>query len=98
MFAPIRDDRELFEAVTVGHEFGTITWPGAIDLDSDVLRADEAPASGAAPPPAAVLRPARAAGLGVVILQPIERWIGRRSPVGDTPFYDVAHHAAGGAR
>jgi aspartyl/asparaginyl beta-hydroxylase (cupin superfamily) len=28
--------------------------------------------------------------LGVVILLPIERWIGRRSPVGDTPFYDVA--------
>jgi ornithine lipid ester-linked acyl 2-hydroxylase len=27
---------------------------------------------------------------GVVILAPIERWIGRRSPVGDTPFYDVA--------
>ncbi|HEV7883556.1 MAG TPA: aspartyl/asparaginyl beta-hydroxylase domain-containing protein, partial [Solirubrobacteraceae bacterium] len=28
--------------------------------------------------------------LGVVILAPIERWIGRRSPVGDTPFHDVA--------
>jgi aspartyl/asparaginyl beta-hydroxylase (cupin superfamily) len=28
--------------------------------------------------------------LGVVILAPVERWIGRRSPVGDTPFYDVA--------
>jgi len=28
--------------------------------------------------------------LGVVILVPVERWIGRRSPVGDTPFYDVA--------
>jgi ornithine lipid ester-linked acyl 2-hydroxylase len=28
--------------------------------------------------------------LGVAILAPVERWIGRRSPVGDTPFYDVA--------
>jgi beta-hydroxylase len=28
--------------------------------------------------------------LGVRILEPIERWIGRRSPVGDTPFYDPA--------
>lgn len=29
------------------------------------------------------------AEVGVRILAPIERWIGRRSPVGDTPFYDV---------
>lgn len=28
--------------------------------------------------------------LGVVVLAPVERWIGRRSPVGDTPFYDPA--------
>lgn len=28
------------------------------------------------------------AELGVKVLEPIERWIGRRSPVGDTPFYD----------
>jgi len=28
------------------------------------------------------------AEIGVKILEPIERWIGRRSPVGDTPFYD----------
>jgi beta-hydroxylase len=28
--------------------------------------------------------------VGVLILEPVERWIGRRSPVGDTPFYDVA--------
>jgi aspartyl/asparaginyl beta-hydroxylase (cupin superfamily) len=30
------------------------------------------------------------AELGVRVLEPIERWIGRRSPVGDTPFYDTA--------
>lgn len=27
--------------------------------------------------------------VGVLILEPVERWIGRRSPVGDTPFYDA---------
>lgn len=30
------------------------------------------------------------AELGVKLLEPVERWIGRRSPVGDTPFYDPA--------
>jgi beta-hydroxylase len=30
------------------------------------------------------------AELGVLVLEPVERWIGRRSPVGDTPFYDPA--------
>ncbi len=30
------------------------------------------------------------AELGVRILAPIERWIGRRSPIGDTAFYDPA--------
>ncbi len=50
VFAPIRDDRTVFEAVMVDPEFGTITWPGDIDLDPDVLRGDQAPASGAALP------------------------------------------------
>src|SRR4051812_1361482 len=30
VFGSIRDDRELFEAVTVSREFGTIEWPGGI--------------------------------------------------------------------
>ncbi len=50
VFASIRDDRHVFEAVVVDHEFGTIMWPGDIDLDPDVLRGDQAPASGAAIP------------------------------------------------
>lgn len=50
MFATIRDDREVFVAVRVDEEFGTIAWPGEIDLDPDVLRGDHAPASGAALP------------------------------------------------
>jgi len=46
IFAAIRDDREVFAAVRVDDEFGTIVWPGEIDLDPDVLRGDHAPASG----------------------------------------------------
>jgi hypothetical protein len=50
VFTAIRDDRKLFEAVAVDHEFGTIVWPGDIDLDPDVLCGDKAPASGPALP------------------------------------------------
>ena len=50
VFAPIRDDRQVFEAVAVDPEFGTIAWPGDIDLDPDVLRGDQQPASGPALP------------------------------------------------
>ncbi len=50
VFAQIRDDRDVFEAVTVDREFGTVMWPGDVDLDPDVLRGDELPASGAAIP------------------------------------------------
>ena len=50
VFTQIRDDRDAFEAVTVDRDFGTIMWPGGVDLDPDVLRGDELPASGAAIP------------------------------------------------
>jgi hypothetical protein len=50
VFASIRDDRDLFQAVTVNRELGTVEWPGGIDLDPDVLRGDQAPASGPALP------------------------------------------------
>jgi hypothetical protein len=33
------------------------------------------------------------AELGVRVIEPIERWIGCRSLVGDTPFYDTAGFA-----
>lgn len=46
VFAPISDEDVLFKAVAVDGEFGTIVWPGDIDLDPDVLRGDQAPASG----------------------------------------------------
>jgi hypothetical protein len=50
VFTPVRDDRTVFEAVSVDSEFGTIVWPGGVDLDPDVLRGDREPASGAALP------------------------------------------------
>jgi hypothetical protein len=50
VFASIRDDPQLFQAVTLNREFGTVEWPGGIDLDPDVLRGDQAPASGPALP------------------------------------------------
>jgi aspartyl/asparaginyl beta-hydroxylase (cupin superfamily) len=46
--------------------------------------------------PGALLERARgrvvtaSAELGVLVIEPVERWIGRRSPLGDTPFYDTA--------
>lgn len=46
VFSAIRDNDELFRAVEVDHEFGAITWPGEIDLDPDVLRGDQQPATG----------------------------------------------------
>lgn len=46
VFAAIRDDRATFVAVRVDPEFGTIEWPGEVDLDPDVLRGDQRPASG----------------------------------------------------
>lgn len=48
VFTAIRDDRRSFEAVKVDPEFGTVGWPDDVDLDPDVLRGDQAPASGRA--------------------------------------------------
>jgi hypothetical protein len=50
VFAPIRDRLDVFEAVAVDHDSGTITWPGDVDLDPDVLRGDQRPVSGQALP------------------------------------------------
>lgn len=47
VFAAVRDDQATFEAVRVDPEFGTLAWPGDVDLDPDVLRGDYEPASGA---------------------------------------------------
>lgn len=47
VFAPISDDRSLFEQVRVKAESRTIEWPGDVDLDPDVLYGRAEPASGA---------------------------------------------------
>ncbi len=44
VFASIRDDREVFEAVAVDREFGTVEWPGDVDIDPDGLRGNHLPA------------------------------------------------------
>jgi len=46
VFTAIRDKDELFRAVAVDPEFGTIAWPGDVDLDPDVLRGDQSPSIG----------------------------------------------------
>ncbi len=46
VFSAIRDDDQVFRAVGVDRTFGTIVWSGDIDLDPDVLRGDQLPASG----------------------------------------------------
>jgi hypothetical protein len=37
VFEPIHSNREIFERVRVNPETKTIEWPGAVDLDPDVL-------------------------------------------------------------
>ena len=50
VLSALRDEERLFAAVEVDPEFGSIFWPGDIDLDPDVLRGDQLPASGQALP------------------------------------------------
>lgn len=37
IFEPIRQDRAMFEAVSVDHELGVLVWPNGADIDPDVL-------------------------------------------------------------
>ena len=46
VFEPLRADPELFKAVRVNPETGTVEWPGEVDLDAEVLYGREEPASG----------------------------------------------------
>jgi hypothetical protein len=48
VFAPLRDDRAVFEQVRVDPETRTMAWPGDVDLDAAVLYGFHEPASGAA--------------------------------------------------
>ncbi len=44
VFEPIRQDPEMFRAVRVDAELGTIVWPNGADMDPDVLYGSHVPA------------------------------------------------------
>lgn len=46
IFTAIRSDPQMFRAVTVDDELGTIVWPNGADMDPDVLHGDYASADG----------------------------------------------------
>jgi hypothetical protein len=46
VFAPIHEQRGVFEQVAVNPDTGTIEWPGEVDLDPEVLYGRYEPASG----------------------------------------------------
>jgi hypothetical protein len=46
VFAPIHEQREIFEQVHVNPESRTVEWPGEVDLDPEVLYGRYEPASG----------------------------------------------------
>jgi hypothetical protein len=44
VFQPLLDDRQLFQAVRVDPEIGTVVWPNGADQDPDVLHGSHEPA------------------------------------------------------
>lgn len=46
IFTAIRSVPQMFRAVTVDDELGTIVWPNGADMDPDVLHGDYASADG----------------------------------------------------
>lgn len=46
VFAPIAEDRKIFEQVHINPESRTVEWPGEVDLDPEVLYGRHEPASG----------------------------------------------------
>jgi hypothetical protein len=44
VFDPIRNDRSMFEAVSVDDELGIVVWPNGADIDPDVLYGIREPA------------------------------------------------------
>ena len=61
VFAPLRDQRGVFEQVRVNPETQTVEWPGDVDLDPEVLYGRFGPASGAEITRRTVRAPAAAA-------------------------------------
>lgn len=48
-FLAVVDDDETFASASVDPVAGTLSWPGGIDLDPDVLRGSEVPADARQP-------------------------------------------------
>lgn len=46
VFAEMHSSPEVFARVRVNQDWGTVEWPGPIDLDPDVLHGDYEPAAG----------------------------------------------------
>ena len=46
VFEELHSNPEVFARVRVNEEWGTVEWPGPIDLDPDVLHGDAEPADG----------------------------------------------------
>jgi hypothetical protein len=44
IFEPLRTSQDLFRAVRVDEELGTIVWPNGADMDPDVLYGSHVPA------------------------------------------------------
>jgi hypothetical protein len=61
VFAPIREQREVFEQVRVNPETHTVEWPDGVDLDPEVLYGRFEPASGVHIKRHTVRKPASAA-------------------------------------
>jgi hypothetical protein len=59
VFAEVYADPDLFAQARVEPGFGTVEWPGPLDLDPEVLHGDHAPAEGG-PYPQRVVRGPRA--------------------------------------
>lgn len=46
VFAPICDQRGVFERIAVNPASGSVEWPGEVDVDPEVLYGRDEPASG----------------------------------------------------
>ena len=78
VFEPIRQDRSLFEAVSVDPDLGTVVWPNGADIDPDVLYGRFVPAW------------AETERSGEAVLTSKGGWTGRVAEPRSTPTYGAA--------
>lgn len=78
VFEPIRQDRSVFEAVSVDPDLGAVVWPNGADIDPDVLYGRFEPAW------------AEAGRSGDAFLLSRSGWTGRVAEPRPTPAYGAA--------